>query len=254
MRVGGKVGIVTGAGQGIGKAIALALAKEGANVVIADINLKAADTVAEEAAAFGKVIATKVDVSSKASIEAMVGRSLEYFGLIDILVNNAGIAIMSAADEITIEQWDQVINTNLKGTFLCSQAVGREMIKSRSGKIINIASAAAHSAAPNMVAYNVSKAGVVQLTKTLAVEWAKYNINVNSISPGVTEGIMLSRLRVDDPAAFKAREERIPLKRVNQPEDIAKLVIFLSSEDSNNITGEDIRLDGGMLAIHPGLV
>ena len=254
MKASGKVAIVTGAGQGIGKAIALALVKEGADVVIADINLKAAEICAEEATAFGKAIAMKVDVSSKVDVDRMMKEALKQFRRIDILVNNAGIAIMAGADEITVEQWDQVVDINLKGTFLCSQAVGREMIKRKSGKIINIASAAAHSAAPNMVAYNVSKAGVIQLTKTLAVEWAKYNINVNSISPGVTEGVMLSRLRVEDPEAFKAREQRIPLKRVNQPKDIAKLVIFLSSEDSDNITGEDIRLDGGMLAIHPGLV
>jgi len=254
MKASGKVAIVTGAGQGIGKAIALALVKEGADVVIADINLKAAEIFAEEATAFGKAIAMKVDVSSKVDVDRMMKEALKQFRRIDILVNNAGIAIMAGADEITVEQWDQVVDINLKGTFLCSQAVGREMIKRKSGKIINIASAAAHSAAPNMVAYNVSKAGVIQLTKTLAVEWAKYNINVNSISPGVTEGVMLSRLRVEDPEAFKAREQRIPLKRVNQPKDIAKLVIFLSSEDSDNITGEDIRLDGGMLAIHPGLV
>ena len=254
MRVGGKVGIVTGAGQGIGKAIALELAKEGANVVIADINLKAAENVAKEATAFGKAIAIEVDVSSKADIDRMLKESLKQFGRVDILVNNAGIAIMAEASEVMLEEWDRVMDINLKGVFLCSQAVGREMIRRRNGKIINIASAAAHSAAPNMVSYNVSKAGVIQLTKTLAVEWAKYNINVNSISPGVTEGVMLSQLRVDDPAAFKAREERIPLKRVNPPEDIARLVVFLSSMDSDNITGEDIRLDGGMLAIHPGLV
>jgi NAD(P)-dependent dehydrogenase (short-subunit alcohol dehydrogenase family) len=254
MKLDGKVAIITGAGQGIGKAIALALARKGSSVVIADINIKAAEIVKEEVALFSKAIAMKVDVSKKSDVDRLLRVCLKEFGKIDVLVNNAGIAIMSGAHEITEEQWDEVIEINLKGTFLCCQAVGKEMIKVRNGKIVNIASISGHSAAPNMMTYNVSKAGVIQLTKTLAVEWAKYNINVNSISPGITESVLLDKLRIEDPKAFKAREQRIPLKRVNKPGDIAKLVVFLSSEASNNITGEDIRVDGGMLAIHPGLV
>ena len=253
MIVRGKIAVVTGGGQGIGKSIAESLGEEGARVIIADIDMKAAEAVAYKINEFGEAKAMKLDVSKKDDIERMVKKTIKEFGRIDILVNNAGILISSSAEEFALEHFKRVLNVNLTGTFLCCQAVGREMIKNRNGKIINIASAAAHCAAPNMLAYNVSKAGVIQLTKTFAIEWGKYNINVNSISPGITESEMLTRLRVEDPEAFMAREQKIPLKRINQPKDIAKLVLFLASPDSDNITGEDVLLDGGMLAIHPGL-
>lgn len=249
-----KVALVTGGGQGIGKAIVLALAKKGASVVIADIDLESADKVADEAGKFGKAVAKKADVSSETDVKRLVKETLEEFGRIDILVNNAGIDLKLPTEEVTVEQWQRVMDINLKGAFLCAQAVGKEMIKNRSGKIINIASVAGHSPVPRMAAYNASKAGVLLLSKTLAVEWAQYNINVNSISPGVTETSLLSRLRMEDPEAIKAREKRIPLGRVAQPEDIAQVAIFLASSASDNITGEDIKSDGGMLAIHPGYV
>lgn len=254
MELEGKVALVTGGGQGIGKAIVLALAKKGASVVIADIDLESADKVAGEAGKFSKAVAKKADVSSETDVKQLVRETLEEFGRIDILVNNAGIDLKLPTEEVTVEQWQQVMDINLKSVFLCAQAVGREMIKNRSGKIINIASVAGHAAVPRMAAYNASKAGVLLLTKTLAVEWAKYNINVNSISPGVTETSLLSRLRMEDPEAIKAREERIPLGRVAQPEDIAQVAVFLASSASDNITGEDIKSDGGMLAIHAGYV
>lgn len=254
MELEGKVALVTGGGQGIGRAIVLALAKKGASVVIADIDLESADKVAGEAGKFSKAVAKKADVSSETDVKQLVRETLEELGRIDILVNNAGIDLKLPTEEVTVEQWQQVMDINLKSTFLCAQAVGREMIKNRSGKIINIASVAGHAAVPRMAAYNASKAGVLLLTKTLAVEWAKYNINVNSISPGVTETSLLSRLRMENPEAIKAREERIPLGRVAQPEDIAQVAVFLASSASDNITGEDIKSDGGMLAIHAGYV
>jgi len=254
MELEGKVALVTGGGQGIGKAIVLALAKKGASVVIADIDLESADKVADEAGKFSKAVAKKADVSSETDVKRLVKETLEEFGRIDILVNNAGIDLKLPTEEVTVEQWQRVMDINLKGAFLCAQAVGKEMIKNRSGKIINIASVAGHSPVPRMAAYNASKAGVLLLTKTLAVEWAQYNINVNSISPGVTETSLLSRLRMENPEAIKAREKRIPLGRVAQPEDIAQVAIFLASSASDNITGEDIKSDGGMLAIHAGYV
>ena len=254
MELEGKVALITGGGQGIGKAIVLALAKKGASVVIVDIDLESAGKVADEAGKFSKVVAKKADVSSETDVKQLGREALKEFGRIDILVNNAGIDQKLPTEEVTVEQWQQVMDINLKSVFLCAQAVGREMIKNRSGKIINIASVAGHAAIPRMAAYNASKAGVLLLSKTLAVEWAQYNINVNSISPGVTETSLLSRLRMENPEAIKARGKRIPLGRVAQPEDIAQVAIFLASSASDNITGEDIKSDGGMLAIHAGYV
>jgi NAD(P)-dependent dehydrogenase (short-subunit alcohol dehydrogenase family) len=254
VRVEGKTAMVTGGGQGIGKAIAQELAREGANVIVADVNRESACEVAKGLNIGERAVGIHVDVRSEADIDRMVKHAVARFGGVDILINNAGISIMAPADEITISQWQAVLDINLTGTLLCCKAVMKVMSKMGHGKIINIASAAAHTAAPNMVAYNVSKAGVVHLTKTLAIEWAKHNINVNSVSPGITKGVMLDKLCQEDPVAFAARKRRIPLNRVNDPEDVAKVVVFLACEDSDNITGEDILIDGGTLAVHPGLV
>jgi len=261
MRFEGKVAIVTGASRGIGKAIALALAQEGASVVVAARSETEGcppgtihKTVEEIHAFGGNALAVRTDVTQEEEVSEMVRRTLEQYGRIDILVNNAGIELRLPTEEVTTEQWQQVMDVNLKSYFLCARTVGREMIKNRSGKIINIASVSGHSAVPRMAAYSASKAGVLLLTKTLAVEWAKYNINVNSISPGLTETAFVSRLRMQDPETFKAREERIPLRRAAQLEDIAQAVVFLASSASDNITGEDIVIDGGLLAIYAGYV
>ena len=254
MKLKGKVAVITGAAQGIGKAIALALAREKASVVLMDINLDNAQKVALEAREFSRAIAKRADVSKQTDVAKAVKETLEEMGKIDILVNNAGVDLLVAAEEIAEDQWRQIMDVNLKGTFLCSQIIGKEMIKNRSGKIINISSIGGHCAIPRMVAYNASKAGILLLTKTLAVEWAKYGINVNSVSPGLTETGLVLRLRKEDPQAFRAREERIPLKRVGKPEDIANAVVFFASPASDYITGEDIKVDGGMAAIHPGYV
>ena len=256
MRFKDKVAIVTGGGRGIGKAIALALAQEGAKVVILDkLESQLLDEVVKEAkTAGGQMIARGVDIRNEADVDAVVKEVLKEFGKIDILVNNAGIEVRAPAEEMTTEQWDSVMDTNLKAAFLLSRAVGRNMIENRSGRIINISSMGGHAAIPLMVSYSVSKAGILQLTKSLAVEWGKYNINVNSISPGVTETPMLSQLRIQDPEAFKAREQRIPTKKVAQPEDIANAVLFLASPEADSISGEDIGVCGAIMAIHPGYV
>ena len=255
MRLKEKVAIVTGGGSGIGKAIGLAFVREGAEVIIVGRTTSKLEEVAKEARAIGgKMISMKVDVSNEYQVEEMVKKTLKGFGKIDILVNNAGIVIMSPAEKMTTEQWDAVVNVNLKAPFLCSRAVGKEMIKRGGGKIINIASMGGHLAIPLSASYSASKAGLLLLTKALAIEWGKYNINVNSISPGVTEAGMFLKFKVENPEAAKAREQTIPLKRVNQPEDIANAVIFLASPDSDSINGEDIGVDGGMLSVHPGYV
>ncbi len=255
MRLTGKVALVTGGGRGIGKTIALTLMREGAEVVIVGRTRSDLDRVVEEArAAGGQMKAMSVDVSDESEIEEMVKETIKEFGKIDILVNNAGAVIMSPAERMSTEQWDAVVNVNLKAPFLCSRAVGKEMIKSGGGKIINISSRGGHSVIPLSVSYSASKAGLLMLTKALAVEWGKYNINVNSVSPGVTETGMFAKFRADRPEEARAREEKIPLKKVNQPEDIANAVLFLASSDSDKITGEDIGVDGGMLSVHPGYV
>ena len=255
MRLKDKVAIVTGGGAGIGKAIALALVREAAHVVIVGRTKSKLDEVVKEGkAAGGRMISMKVDVSNERQVGEMVKKTVTRFGRIDILVNNAGIAVMCPAEEMTTEQWDAVVNVNLRAPFLCCRAVGREMIKRGGGKIINISSMGGRLAIPLSASYSASKAGLVLLTKALAIEWGKYNINVNAVSPGVTDAGMFAKFRVENPEAAKAREQTIPIKRVNKPEDIAHAVIFLASSDSDSISGEDIGVDGGMLSVHPGYV
>jgi len=253
MRVEGKVAIVTGAGLGIGKAIALTLAKEGADVVVADVDLQSAEKVVDEVKSMGrKGLAVKVDVSKKEDVDQMVKKTLDAFKRIDILVNNAGTEKIAPSIELSEADWDRVIDVNLKGEFLCSQAVGREMIKQKRGKIINIASTAGYRAMPGMAAYSASKSGVQQLTKVLAIEWARYNINVNSVSPGFTMTPMVETIFRENPEFLKDRVKAIPIQRANEPEEIANAVLFLASEESDTIVGQDIVVDGGSCAIHPG--
>lgn len=252
MKLAGKVAIVTGAAQGIGRATALTLAKEGADIVVNDISLELAKKVADEIKSLGRQAqAIKADVSNSAEVSQMVNETLDNFKKIDILVNNAGIALVAPAEEMTEADWDKQININLKGQFLCSQAVGRQMIKQRKGKIINLASVQGHRSSPGFAAYCASKGGVLQLTGVLAVEWAKYNINVNAVSPGLTDTSGARSSRQD---SWEKRSKTIPLGKANKPEDIANAVLFLASSESDNITGQAIIVDGGVTALHPRYV
>ncbi len=183
----------------------------------------------------------------------MVKLTLDSFSKIDILVNNAAISRSMPTVELPESEWDAHININLKGQFLCSQAVGREMLKQKRGKIINISSVSGHRGVPAFVAYSASKDGVHALTRSLAIEWARYNINVNSVSPGMTMTEMMDGLMKQAPDMLRERVKRIPLKRPNQPEDIAKAVLFLASSESDNIIGQDIIVDGGCHALHGGI-
>lgn len=253
MKLGKKVAIVTGAGSGIGKAIALAFARAGADVLIADIDLQSAKEAAGEIISLGRQAhAVKVDVSNSEEVCELVKKTLTYFTRIDILVNSAGVDKIVPAEELTEADWDGMISVNLKGTFLCSQAVGRQMIKQRRGKIINIASTGAHSGGVGQAAYCASKGGVLLLTKVLAIEWAKYNINVNSVSPGPTRTRFLEKLIKEYPELLEVRQKMIPLRRLNKPDDIASAALFLASPESDNIVGQDIIVDGGACAAHPG--
>ena len=242
----GKGAVVTGAGRGIGKAIAKALAASRAGVVVCDIDLDAAARVAGEIeSSGGKALPANADVRIRSEIEQMVQKGTQEFGGIQILVNNAGVVLRKPAEEITEEEWDKVIDINLKGTFLCAQTVGKAMIqRGEGGRIINIASIMGGVALPPRAAYCASKGGIIALTKDLAAEWAKYGVTVNTISPGWTVTEMTQ-------AYFSQEEvrgfllERIPLNRLGKPEDIANLAVFLASEYSGYITGQAIFVDGG---------
>lgn len=254
MRLKRQVAIVTGAGQGIGQAIAKTLAGEGAAVVVNDIDLEKASKVAEEIKAQGgKALPIKADVSKRDEVNNLVKETLASFQKVDILVNNAGIAKLTPSLELDEEQWDSTIDTNLKGQFLCSQAVARHMVEQKRGKIINITSLAAHTGTPGLLAYSASKGGVVQLTKVLAVEWGKHNITVNAVSPGLTITELVKSVYKERPDVF-AGVERIPLKRPATPEDIANTVLFLASPESDYISGQVIAVDGGALSVHPRMV
>ena len=236
--------LVTGAAQGIGKAIALLLARNGADMVVSDINLEKAEETAKEISAIGpKAIAVKVDVANLSDVERMVTGILEKLAKIDILVNNAGITRDKLILRMTEEDWDVVLGVNLKGTFNCTKAVVRHMAKQRSGKIVNIASVVGEMGNAGQANYSASKAGVIGLTKTIAREYAQRGINVNAIAPGYIETPMTEAL------PEKAKEELrrlIPMERLGKPEDVAEAVLFLVSEESSYVTGQVLNVNGGI--------
>ena len=247
----GKVAIITGARRGMGRTHALVLAKAGAKVVVADISLEDCQKVVEEIEKNGgEAIAVKCDVSKKEEVEEMVKETVEKFGKVDILVNNAGICQFKPFLELNEEEWDRTLDINLKGYFLCAQAVAKEMTKQKSGVIVNIASVAMGQQGigmPNIVHYCASKGGIVGMTEALAVELASYNIRVNAISPGMIETPMIDPIKAD-PKVKKAMLTRVPLRRVGNPEEVSNLVLFLVSDASSYITGSTVVIDGGWLA------
>jgi 3-oxoacyl-[acyl-carrier protein] reductase len=244
LKLTGRVALVTGAAQGIGKAVALLLARNGADMVVSDINLEKAEETANEINLIGrKALAVKVDVANWNDVERMVEVILEKFAKIDILVNNAGITRDKLILRMTEEDWDAVLNVNLKGTFHCTKAVVRHMAKQRSGKIVNIASVVGEMGNAGQANYSASKAGVIGLTKTIAREFAQRGININAIAPGYIETPMTEAL------PEKAKEELkklIPMERLGKPEDVAEGVLFLVSEESNYITGQVLNVNGGI--------
>ncbi len=238
----GQVAIVTGGGTGIGRSIALEFAKAGADVVVASRRLPVLERVAEEVRALGRqALAVRTDVTQKADVDNMVKRVEDELGGIDILVNNAAILILTPVLEISEDDWDKTFDVNLKGYYLCSQAVGRRMVERRKGNIINIASDVAFRGGSS---YNISKAGVVNLSRGLARELARYNIRVNAIAPSWVKTEM-SEAILSDPVAYKEALAAIPLGRIAGPSDIASVALFLASDASRHITGETIVVDGG---------
>ncbi len=252
MQLKDKVAIITGARRGMGRTHALALAKEGAKVVVSDISLEDCQKVVDEIkSAGGEGIAVKCDVAKKQEVEKMIKETLKKFGKIDILVNNAGIASFKPFLEMTEEEWDRTLDINLKGYFLCAQACAKEMAKQKSGVMINIASVAMGQTGigfPTLVHYCASKGGIVGMTEALAAELAPYNIRVNAIAPGLIETPMIDPIKQDS-KAMEAMLTRVPMRRVGKPEEVSELVSFLASDKSSYITGSVMVIDGGWLAV-----
>ncbi|WP_409305961.1 3-oxoacyl-[acyl-carrier-protein] reductase [Peribacillus sp. SCS-155] len=246
MTLAGKVALVTGASRGIGREIALELARQGANVAVNYSGNEAkANEVVNEIKSFGRdAIAIQCNVSESESVTEMVKKVIETFGSLDILVNNAGITRDNLLMRMKEEEWDDVINTNLKGVFLCTKAATRQMMKQRSGRIINIASIVGVSGNPGQANYVAAKAGVIGLTKTAAKELASRGITVNAVAPGFIATDMTEKLTEE---VKEGMLSQIPLARLGDPKDIAGVAVFLASDASRYMTGQTLHVDGGMV-------
>lgn len=249
MRLEGQIAIVTGGAHGLGRAIALRLADDGADVMVADVLGADAEVVAESVRVKGRRSSSfQVDVSDSGAVGAMVAETVETFGRVDLLVNNAGVSGEAGLLEMEEAHWDRIMGVNLKGNFLCSQAVAREMVaRGEGGRIINITSTAGANARPRASAYGASKAGIIQFTRVLALELGHHGITVNAVGPGMTlTGSEVKQPPTDEyQAAFVGQ---VPLGRAGEPADIAAAVAFLASPDAAYINGQVIFVDGGYSA------
>jgi 3-oxoacyl-[acyl-carrier protein] reductase len=248
MEFEGKTAVVTGAGRGgrgIGRSIALELAAGGANIVIADYIEEAAQSVADEVKAAGReAVAVKADVANPEDADRIMKIAVDKFGTVDILINNAGITRDNLILRMTEEEWDSVLDVNLKGAFLCTKAAAKYMLRQRSGKIVNVASVMGIIGNPGQANYSASKGGIIALTKTTARELGSRGINVNAVAPGFIQTVMTEEMPEQ---AKKDIESRIPLERLGTPDDVAKVVRFLCSEAAGYVTGQVINIDGGMV-------
>lgn len=247
----GKTAIVTGGGRGLGAQIAQGFAEAGANVVLCSRKVEACEEMAQELTKIGvQSIGLACDVTKQEDVKQLVEKVIEKFGRIDILVNNSGATWGTPAVDMPFEAWQKVIDVNLTGTFLMSQAVGREMIKQKSGKIINIASVAGlggtHPQFLDTVGYNASKGAVITLTQDLAAKWGRYNINVNAIAPGFFPTKM-SKVVIENGHDYIL--QATPLARLGSDEDLKGVALFLASKASDYVTGDVVRVDGGMTAV-----
>jgi len=253
MRLKDKIAIITGAGSGIGRATAKLFAREGAKVVASDIFTEGCqETINMIKSSGGEAIMVKADVSRADQVQAMVNATLEAFGQINILFNNAGIELSALITETSEEDWDRIMNTNLKGIFLCSKYTIPEMIKVGGGSIVNTASIAGLVGFNNLGAYNASKGGVVILTKNMAIDYAHYNIRVNCICPGAIETSMMERILEMWGGNIEAIKQQFvalhPIGRLGKPEDIAYAALYLASDESSFVTGSALVVDGGYTA------
>jgi 3-oxoacyl-[acyl-carrier protein] reductase len=245
MRFQDKVVLVTGSAQGIGREIALGFAAEGADVVISDINLEKSTVTSRQIESMGrKSLALELNVTDYSSVEQGVNKILDKFTKVDILVNNAGITKDNLMLRMSDADWDAVINVNLKGTFNCTKAISKPMIKQRHGKIVNIASIIGIIGNAGQANYSASKAGIIALTKTTAKEFASRNINVNAVAPGFIQTDMTAKLSEEVKQKMLAM---IPMNKLGLPKDVANACLFLASEEASYITGQTIVVDGGMV-------
>ncbi|TES84835.1 SDR family oxidoreductase [Candidatus Aerophobetes bacterium] len=245
MKFEGKTVIVTGAGRGIGEAYALGFARERANVVVVDVVASRAESTAKKVeGAGGKSLVQAMDVSKKKDVDAMAEKTVERFGRIDALVNNAGVLFQEPFLTSTEEQYYKIYDVNVKGLFLCAQAVARQMIKQKKGKIINVSSIAAIVGQANLSLYSSSKGAVLSLTRAMALELAPHNIQVNAILPGTTETPMAADA-LANPETRAQLTSGIPLGRLGKPEDHVGAVLYFASEESNWCTGQTLIVDGG---------
>jgi NAD(P)-dependent dehydrogenase (short-subunit alcohol dehydrogenase family) len=247
--ISGRKALVTGAARGIGKVLALSLADAGCDVSLVGLHIESLAELAEEIIRMGvKAVAFQADVSKKDEVERAFEGTVKEFGRMDICVNNAGVSFQMPLAEMPENEWDNIIDTNMKGVFLCSQAAARIMIPQRSGNIINMASISAHivNLPQKQAVYNSSKAGVAMLTKSMALEWAEYGIRVNSISPGYMKTEMTLSTMQD---LFPEWESLTPMGRLGNPEELRGAVIFLASDASSYMTGHDMIIDGGYTII-----
>ncbi|MEK7078264.1 MAG: SDR family NAD(P)-dependent oxidoreductase [Patescibacteria group bacterium] len=247
-----KIALVTGARRGMGKADSLALAHQGAKVVVTDIDQSECQLVVDEIIKNGgEAVAFKMDVSNKAEVNQVFDATIKQFGRLDILVNNAGIYSPKPALELSEDEWDKTININLKGQFLCAQRAANEMAKNKWGRIINIASIASGQVGVGIaggVHYTATKGGIIGMSETMAVEWAPLGITVNVVGPGAIDTPMSRNSRMSKEVMDQFLAQNVPLKRIGRPEEVAAVVVFLASEEASYITGATFFVDGGWLA------